>query len=102
MDKGLKQIFRNGIFYKRAGITLLHVSNLHTIQPDLLDKEENRGKEQNLMKAFDAINRKMGRKSIYFGAQAGGIKHYIRREFKSASYTTSVSYTHLTLPTKRT
>lgn len=91
MDKGLKQIFRNGIFYKRAGITLLHVSNLHTIQPDLLDKEENRGKEQNLMKAFDAINRKMGRKSIYFGAQAGGIKHYIRREFKSASYTTSWS-----------
>lgn len=89
MDKGLRQIFRSGIYYKRAGITLLHICDLHAAQPDLLDKEQDRSKEQKLMKAFDAINQKMGRKSVYFGIQAGGIKHYIRREFKSSSYTTS-------------
>lgn len=89
MNNGLKQIFRSGIFYKRAGITLTHISSLHNPQPDFLDKEENHNKEQKLMLAFDEINRKMGRKSVYFGSQAGGIKHYIRRELKSPNYTTS-------------
>ena len=37
----------------------------------------------------DAINAKLGRKSIYFGIQASEIKHYIRRRLKSSSYTTS-------------
>lgn len=89
MDKGLKQIYRDDIFYKRAGVTLINIQDIHNPQPDLLDKEEDRSKEQKLMEAFDSINGKMGRKSIYFGSQAGGIKHYIRREYKSSSYTTS-------------
>lgn len=88
MDKGLKQIYRDDIFYKRAGITLVNIRDLHNPQPDLLDKEENRDREQKLMLAFDKINSKMGRKSIYFGSQAGGVRHYIRREYKSSSYTT--------------
>ena len=41
------------------------------------------------MQTFDEINHKLGRKTLYFGTQAAGVKHYIKREFKSASYTTS-------------
>ncbi len=89
MHLGLRQIFRPGILYKRAGITLLGLQKDNTLQPDLLSPTPQNDKERSLMRAFDAINAKLGRKSIYFGIQASGIKHYIRRRLKSSSYTTS-------------
>ena len=46
-------------------------------------------KEQKLMTAFDEINKKLGSKTLYFGAQASGINHYIRRARKSCAYTTN-------------
>lgn len=89
MQKGLKQIYRSDIFYKRAGVTLVNIEDISAPQPDFWVNPQISQKEQNLMQAFDNINAKMGRKSIYFGAQAAGVKHYIRREFKSSGYTTS-------------
>ena len=41
------------------------------------------------MQAFDDINAKLGKKSIYFGIQKNGVQHYIKREFKSRNFTTS-------------
>lgn len=89
MHLGLKQIYRDDIFYKRAGITLVNIQPQDNLQADLLSNPKNPERELKLMKAFDAINIKLGRKSIYFGTQAAGIKHYIRREFKTSGYTTS-------------
>ena len=37
----------------------------------------------------DAINQKLGAKSIYFGAQSQGVNHFIKRGLKSPSYTSS-------------
>lgn len=34
------------------------------------------------MKAVDAVNRKLGRKTLYFGTQDAGVRHYVKREFK--------------------
>lgn len=89
MFQGLKQIYRADIFYKRAGVTLVDIEDINHPQTDLLEDRKSSQKEQKLMQAFDEINAKLGRKSIYFGTQNSGIKHYIKREFKSQNYTSS-------------
>lgn len=89
MQFGLQKIFHSGILYKRAGITLLNLQNENHLQTDLLFSPKQNHKEQELMHTLDAINAKLGRKSIYFGIQTPGIKHFIRREHKSSAYTTS-------------
>lgn len=89
MHQGLKQIYRPDIFYKRAGVTLVNIEDICYPQGDFLEDRREAVKEQKLMRAFDSINAKLGRKSIFFGTQAAGVKHYIKREFKSSGYTTS-------------
>ena len=89
MIEGLKNIYRPEFYYKRAGIMLIEVERADTPQKDFLVSETERAKDTKLMKAVDAVNRKLGRKTLYFGTQDAGVRHYIKREFKSASYTTS-------------
>ena len=89
MTEGLKSIYRPEFYYKRAGIMLVGIEDAGAAQKDFLISETERTKETELMKAVDAVNRKLGRKTLYFGAQEAGIRHYIKREHKSPSYTTS-------------
>lgn len=89
MIEGLKNIYRPEFYYKRAGIMLIEIERADTPQKDFLVSETERAKDTKLMKAVDAVNRKLGRKTLYFGTQDAGVRHYIKREFKSASYTTS-------------
>ena len=89
MIEGLKNIYRPEFYYKRAGIMLTEIESADTPQKDFLVSETERAKDTKLMKAVDAVNRKLGRKTLYFGTQDAGVRHYIKREFKSASYTTS-------------
>ena len=89
MTEGLKSIYRPEFYYKRAGIMLVGIEDAGAAQKDFLISETERTKETELMKAVDAVNRKLGRKTLYFGAQEAGIRHYIKRGHKSPSYTTS-------------
>lgn len=89
MTEGLKSIYRPEFYYKRAGIMLVGIEDAGAAQKDFLISETERTKETELMKAVDTVNRKLGRKTLYFGAQEAGIRHYIKREHKSPSYTTS-------------
>ena len=87
--EGLRSIYRPGFGYKKAGVMLLDITPQDTPQRDFFEDRSTIRKELRLMQAFDDLNRRLGRKTVYFGAQAAGIKHYIKREFKSSSYTTS-------------
>ncbi len=89
MNQGLERIFRAGLGYKRAGITLVGITPLSESQNSLFSNAQTSEKEQKLMTAFDEINKKLGSKTLYFGAQAAGINHYIRRARKSCAYTTN-------------
>ena len=68
---------------------LTDISDINTPQTDFLVSEKTQNKDTSLMQTIDNLNRKLGRKTLYFGTQAQGIRHYIKREFKSHSYTTS-------------
>ena len=89
MKFGLTQIFKDGIFYKRAGVTLIDIQDQNLKQQNLLFSLEQNLKEQKLMSAFDEINAKLGKKTLYFGIQKSGQQYFIKRQFKSRNYTTS-------------
>ena len=89
MNEGLKRIYKTQIGYKRAGITLLDIIDQSHCLHDLFCPQTNNIKDTKLMAAFDAINQKLGAKSIYFGAQSQGVNHFIKRGLKSPSYTSS-------------
>ena len=89
MIEGLKSIYNPHFSYKRAGVMLTDISDVNTPQTDFLISKQSQNKDTSLMQTIDDLNRKLGRKTLYFGTQAQGIKHYIKREFKSRSYTTS-------------
>lgn len=89
MKLGLQQIYRADVSYKRAGVTLTEIQDENLPQYDLLRPQEENGKERKLMAAFDEINRKIGKKSVYFGIQKSGVQYFIRRNHKSRNFTTS-------------
>lgn len=89
MSQALEQIFREGFWYKKAGVMLFDIYSPDSLQTDFFTDTTPDQRSQKLMKACDKLNDKLGRKTVYFGLQAPGIKHYIRREFKSSAYTTS-------------
>lgn len=89
MIKGLEQIYLDEYEYKKAGVMLTNIEDINNPQDDFLNPRQISEKDKKLMQTFDEINHKLGRKTLYFGTQAAGVKHYIKREFKSASYTTS-------------
>lgn len=87
MDKGLNSIFRQGYAYKRAGIILLDLESEHTPQADLFGAQAD-PKEKKLMQFFDELNRRMGKKTLYFGIQSPQNENLVRHEFRSPCYTT--------------
>lgn len=89
MTTGLEQIYRREYLYKKAGVMLTGIEDIDTPQQDFLTPRNISEKDKKLMQSFDSINRKLGKKTVFFGTQTSGVKHYIKREFKSSSYTTS-------------
>lgn len=89
MEFGLAQIHRPDLSYKSAGVMLCEIQSLSSLQNNLFDDLSSCSKDQKLMDAFDRLNHKLGKKTLYFGTQAAGVRHYIRRDRRSHSYTTS-------------
>lgn len=98
----LEAIFRNGIYYKRAGVMVSGISPDDAIQPDLFEYDPERSRKySDVSAAIDKINGRMGADTVMLGAQqyreksADGksIKfvNAIRRAMKSPDYSTSLT-----------
>lgn len=88
--EGLKEIFRKGYLYKKAGVMFKDLVPENQIQANLFDsKDRNRSKK--LMQALDNINIKLGSSTLKYAAV--GLTHNQRWKtvFKkrSPSYTTN-------------
>ncbi|MFA7116083.1 MAG: Y-family DNA polymerase [Bacteroidales bacterium] len=82
----VKEMFRPGVRYKRAGISLSHFVNDKNIQLDLFDKID-RNKHTNLMKTIDEINIKTGKNAI--GIASESLKGFkMNRNHLSKHFTT--------------
>lgn len=87
--EGLERIYREDCWYKKTGVTLVGLEPKDGCQLNWLYNTDSDTKSTKLMQAFDAINKKHGRKTIFFATQAHQAKAYLKREFKSPNFTTS-------------
>lgn len=86
--RALRDLFRQGIGYKRAGVILQDIVSADAVQPCIFD-DVDREKHDRLMKALDTINRRNGKNAIGVASRSlDGIK--MHREHLSPSYTTEL------------
>jgi DNA polymerase V len=88
-DRVLRQIYRPGYKYVKAGILLTgmveesHNVQLHLFRPVPLEKQ------RSLMKAVDRLNSRYGRNVVRTGTMGVGARWDMHRNLKSASFTTN-------------
>ncbi|GGI16482.1 Y-family DNA polymerase [Oxalicibacterium faecigallinarum] len=86
---GLKQIYRPGFQYKKAGVILMELQPA-AVRQQLLFKEED-PRSAKLMQTLDALNGQFGRNTLFMGSS--GIQHRWSAKFESKTprYTTDWS-----------
>ncbi len=82
----LREAFRPGIAYKRAGVILSEISSKNGVQTDLFDAND-RDRHDRLMKAVDALNERFGRHHLVTAAE-GFEPFKMNRNHLSPRYTT--------------
>ena len=88
-NKLLKDIYKKGYCYKRAGVILKNIIPEDQVQLNLFNKGHSPRKK--LFQGIDLINRKMGRDTIRFLAQGTSKKLGLKQENLSPCYTTKWS-----------
>ena len=86
--KGLKQIYKAGFKYKKAGVILNLLADKPTMQQSLFDDMEVKGKSAGLMKAMDSINSRFGNAAIKTAASGTKQDWQMRSANRSPNYTT--------------
>lgn len=86
---GLKQIYRPGYNYAKAGIMLGELVPAAGIQTDLFSNMQPDPKSERLMQVMDLINRKMGKESIKVASEGFKRPWKMKQENKSPRYTTN-------------
>lgn len=93
----LLKIFKSGISYKKVGVVLMDLREENQ-QNSLFDrftnskcshKDDAKNGSDNLMLHMDMLNQKLGRNSVYFGAQGMNNLWLMKREMRSPKYTTN-------------
>ncbi|CAM3815145.1 Y-family DNA polymerase [Polynucleobacter arcticus] len=86
--KGLKQIYKTGFKYKKAGVIFNLLADKPTMQQSLFDDVEVKGKSAGLMKAMDSINSRFGNAAIKTAAAGTKQDWKMRSGNRSPNYTT--------------
>tara|TARA_Y100000590_G_C15738911_1_gene1019543 strand:- start:4670 stop:5209 length:540 start_codon:yes stop_codon:yes gene_type:complete len=82
----LKQIWKEGISYRKAGVLLLDLSSPTDIIPSLFPEQTTQNTQ--LMQAMDKIKNRFGRSSVNLGITKRKSPWKIRRKNLSPSFTT--------------
>ena len=83
----LRNIYKNGYQYKKAGVIVSNIVPDTTIQTALFDNID-RVKHEKVMLAMDNINKKYGRNTLKIAVMGKGREWRLRQERLSPSYTT--------------
>ncbi|KKN85110.1 hypothetical protein LCGC14_0282790 [marine sediment metagenome] len=89
-QQGLREVYREGYAYAKAGVVLTHLIDAHGHTQDLFNEGDS-GASQRVMSTLDQINRKMGRGSIRFARTNPEPGWGMRREYLSPAYMTDWS-----------
>jgi len=85
----LRQIYKVGYAYQKAGVCLLDLSSIHERQLSLFQSQAVISRSEKIMKLMDATNSTMGRGTLYLAAEGQNHSWQIKSNFKSPEYTTS-------------
>lgn len=85
---GLDAIFRDGYWYKRAGVLLLDTSPQEAVQQGLFISGENDPKYNEVMRVMDALNRKFGKRTVVPCSLGFEEPHRMNQQRLSPRYTT--------------
>lgn len=88
--KGVKNIYRSGFFYKKAGVVLNDLSPSSQKQKGLFDDICQQEESESLMHAIDGINDMLGSGSIRFLGEGIKKKWGAKAENKTPAYTTKI------------
>lgn len=88
-SQALKQIFKPGYFYKKAGVIVMDFTPAEIPQYDLFENSDERHKP--LMQAVDKINSRYGQHKIRLAAQDQKRVWKMKQEKLSPRYTTKLS-----------
>jgi DNA polymerase V len=83
----LKQIYKPGIYYQKAGVMLMELVPEGGNQMDLFGYSANSGKKDQLMTTMDRINKKYSRGTVKLASEGIQKAWVMRRSFKSPNYT---------------
>ena len=89
MEFGVSQIYKPNIWYKKAGITLTSIETNCSAQNNFFENKLVNGNEKKLMAAYDIINEKLGKQTIFLASQMSDIKSYVKRKSQSPKFSTS-------------
>ncbi|MCX6990805.1 MAG: DUF4113 domain-containing protein, partial [Chlamydiae bacterium] len=86
---GLKQIFKTGYSYKKAGVTLLELSSKNCVQLDLFSPPlSTNAKHSEAMQVLDKIKGKLGKNAICFAAEGIDKSWKGKQQLTSSRFTT--------------
>jgi len=84
--QGVKDIYRDGFKFKKAGVMLLDLNDADHAPQSLFDQHD--PKDEKLIEAFDQINRQLGPGSINFGTAGQSSGWSSNSAYRSPRYTT--------------
>jgi DNA polymerase V len=84
----IKQLYRSGFVYKKAGIMLTDLTDVKTHQHNLFTDTSGLEKSSKLMKALDEINERFGRNSLICASSGFERKWSMKCSNRSPHYTT--------------
>lgn len=88
----LKDIYREGVTYKKAGVILGNITSASAIQQNLFDDIKNRPQRFKLMKNIDDINHKFGIKKIHLAVEEGNKQSWrSKSEHRSGNYLSDIN-----------
>lgn len=83
----LKQIYKSGIYYQKAGVMVMDLVPKAGQQGDLFSYNAGHAKDTNLMTVMDTINKKYAKGTIKLAGEGIERPWKMRRNFKSPNYT---------------
>lgn len=85
----LRNIYRKGYWYKKAGVIIMDIVPDTAIQQNIFDTMD-REKHKKLMEVVDRLNSGFTRSNLYLAVQSGQRKWKLKQELLSPCYTTKL------------
>lgn len=89
--KALELIFQPGYKYQKAGVVVKNLVPETTVQLGLFEEKLD-GKEKELMKTIDGVNKTFGKEMVRFGVQGYGKNWHLKQSNLSKQYTTRLDH----------